>query len=62
MLVWYVGRPAVLIDPSPLSPHMKNDVVFHNVPEDLPFVDMSVPNNIVAWFAARQVALTVGMC
>jgi hypothetical protein len=44
----------MMVDPAPLPPHLRFDVVYRYLPTHMLFFDLSIYHNTLAWFIARQ--------
>jgi hypothetical protein len=44
----------MMIDPAPLPPHLRFDAVYRYLPTSMLFYDLSIYQNTLAWFIARQ--------
>lgn len=51
----------ILIDPADMLPHLRNDIVYAEVPENLIFADLSINQNIISWFVGRQTIQNFGL-
>ena len=45
----------LVLDPSDISECLKDDLLYKKVSKNIPWVDLSVSENVVAWAVARQV-------
>ena len=45
----------IALDPSDISVCLKDDLLYKKVSKNIPWVDLSVSENVVAWAVARQV-------
>ena len=49
-------------DPTELSPALKDDLMYKYIPKNMAWVDLSIKENIVSWFVARQVIQVTFNC